>query len=348
MKTTHLPKRIIVPHVHPRSMRQRYKTTILETLRQAIASLVSIIIIMPNTDPGIINEMILLVSINLLNRARRILKIDNMQRIWFGATNDNYWECKKALSNMYVVGIKVYSATIYAHRQILKLMRLCARAGKPVAFHCDHPMIIAKEGYSKKAEVEYVRMVLQLARLVPKVKLYFCHISCRESAKLILAAQEEGILAVIELCVNYLWFDADGTNWNPDLDPKFYDCLNRLRSKEDREFLLSLLLTNNRLIVVSSDHAPHTREEKLKGANGIPSIMEVIPVMITLAIRHNISDWRLAELLSWNVGNFLNIPTSSDLIEYEVEERVHDLQYGPNIVNPWNGSIMWFVVKEAA
>jgi dihydroorotase len=345
-RTIKLPKKIIVPHVHSRSMRQRYKTTILETLRLAIASFVSVIVIMPNTNPGIINEAILLVSISLLNRARRILGIGDMQRIWFGTTNNNFWECKKALQNFYVVGLKVYSNIIFSTRQILKLMRLCARAGKPIAFHCDHPMIIAKEGYSKKAEVEYVRLVLYLAHMVPGVKIYFCHISCRESAELILAAQKEGIQAVIEICVNYLWFDSEGTNWNPGLDPKFYDCLNRLRTKKDREFIISLLLTGNPLIVVSSDHAPHTKEEKLAGANGIPSIMEVVPVMITLAIKHNIPEWRLAQLLSWNVSNFLNIPSSIDMIEYEIEERKHDLQYGPNIVNPWNGSVMWFPVKK--
>lgn len=345
-RTISLPRKIIVPHVHTRSMRQRYKTTILETLRLAVASLVSIIVIMPNTNPGITNDIILLVSISLLNRARRILKIRDIQRIWFGVTNDNFWECKKALRNFYVVGIKIYSEIVHSARQILKFMKLCAKAGKPIAFHCDHPLIIAKEGYSKKAEVEYVRLVLQLARMVPGVKIYFCHISCRESAELILAAQKEGIQAVIEICVNYLWFDSEGTNWNPNLDPKFYNCLNRLRTREDREFLISLLLTDNPLIVVSSDHAPHTKEEKLTGANGIPSIIEVVPVMITLAIRHGINKWRLAQLLSWNISNFLNIPSSTDMVEYEIEEREHDLQYGQNIVNPWNGSMMWFAVRE--
>ena len=110
---------------------------------------------------------------------------------------------------------------------ILRLMKAVRKENKVLARHCDDPLTIKRLGGHKiEAEVAEVKKTINLAKQVPGVKIIICHVSCRQSAELILAAQQEGMQIAIELCPQYLWFDSDRTNWNPNLDPVFYHCFN--------------------------------------------------------------------------------------------------------------------------
>jgi len=240
-------------------MEQSYKTTPYQTLLEAMGAHISTSIFMPNTKPAITTLEILRRYINLIRYAKSVLGIQCPQFIYFGITDTNLAECEAALQYHEVIGLKDYplsadgktvtTGTIGVCRRETRLagLRLTKKYGKVYARHCDNPEIIAIEGNSINAEVADVEDMISLESEVPGAKIVICHVSCRQNAELILRAQLRGPWIVIELCPQYLWFDADGTNWNPSLDPVFYKCFNNLRSGEDREFLVSLLLTNNQI-----------------------------------------------------------------------------------------------------
>lgn len=360
-KIFRLPKVIINMHSHGRGLKQRHKTTIKQVLREAQTGLINILGFMPNTNPAITNLTVLRAYLNLIKSAKKALKIIYPQYVWFGVTDDNLAECKKALKLEAVIGLKIYpkasggntvttgSIGVVFDKTIKSSMELAQELNKPVAVHGDDPIIIAKsKGNPIEAEVEYDRKILKIARQVPGVKIMFCHVSCRQSAELILDAQQERMQVAMELCPHYLFFDSDGTNWNPELDPVFYHCYNNLRGSEHREYLVSLLATNNPLIIIGSDDAQHTQEEKLRnGPGGLPGNQEMVPAIVTLAVQLGLSEKRVAQLLSFNASDFFKIPVPRELVSYKWEKRVNNLLYNNGkVVNPWNGSELFFLIMN--
>lgn len=355
----HLPRTIIDTHCHGRDLEQSHKTTIRQTLLEAINSHISISVLMPNPLPPITSIGVLKRLISAIKDARRNLGIKKRQYIYFGITDDNLEECDHALEFQEVVGLKDYplgedgktvtTGTIGVSRRETRLagLSLVKKYDKVYARHNDNPEIIAREGHTINAETTDVEDTISLESEVPGAKIVACHVSCRESAELILKAQHKGSQIAIELCPHYLWFDANGTNWNPELDPVFYKCFNNLRTGEHREFLISLLLSNNPLILIGSDNAPHTTEEKIhKKLGGLPSNQEMVAVICTLAKKYGISDQRVAELISWNAGKFLGIEFSHKFHPCSLEERIDALTYNHGIVtNPWNGSKLLFPTR---
>jgi dihydroorotase-like cyclic amidohydrolase len=360
-ETFFLPSTIIDSHVHGRDMNQCHKTTVAQVLREAKGSLIGTSIFMPNTDPPIISLDVLERYLEIIESARRDLGLPGKQYVYFGVSDDNLPDCHQALQHPDVIGLKVYpksksgasvtTGTIGVAEDVVLLntLNLSERHNKAVAFHCDDPEIIALEGNTIWAESAYVEKILMMARDFPEARIVICHVSSIESAKLILEAQRKGVWVAMELCPHYLWFDSDGTNWNPELDPVFYHCYNNLRSKENREFLVSLLAEDNPYIFIGSDNAPHTEEEKIgKKMGGLPSNQEMVPVILTLAKRFGISNQRVIGLLLLNASHFLKIPDAGKMIEYRLERRVDSLKYNDGkVVNPWNGSELLFPVPVA-
>lgn len=356
--TVRLPENIVDSHCHGRDLNQKYKTTIRQVLLEAQRSNIATTVFMPNTDEPLINISALNKYLVLISKACMEFGVKNQQYVYFGLTDDNIEECAKAVKDPLVIGIKVYPSGSVTTGSIgtskistlMQAMTLARNADKVIAFHCDDPAVIAREGNTINAEVSYIDSVIKLARMVPGVKVVICHVSCQKSAELIINAQKEGLQIAMELVAHYLWFDASGTHWNPALNPVLYHCYNNLRSYDDRLFLIKQLATDNPLILIGSDSACHTEKEKLeKKLGGIPSNQEMVPVMITLARdkHNNISESRMADLISFNAARFLNIPVSSKMISYEIEERTDNLQYNNGIVlNPWNGSKLWFPVLK--
>jgi dihydroorotase-like cyclic amidohydrolase len=352
--TVYLPSVIVDTHCHGRDMDQAHKTTIAQTLREARRGLITTSFFMPNTDPPITDLETLGRYIGIIDSAKQKLGIRQEQYVYFGATDDNLTECREALENPVVIGVKVYPKSrlgktvttgtigVAGDLTTLELLKFSARSGKPIAFHCDDPEIIAEEGNTIRAEAAYVKKILTMAQGFLGIKIVICHVSCVESAELILKAQKAGINVALELCPHYLWFDSDGTNWNPALDPVFYHCYNNLRPKKHREYLVGLLKTDNPLIFIGSDNAPHTREEKLeKRFGGLPSNQEMVPAILTLAKRQRISNHRTIELLLLNASRFFGIPVSGTLKEYKLVKKVCQSIYGVygggKVENPWRG-----------
>lgn len=356
--TIRLPKMVIDPHCHARDLKQSRKTTVFQTLLEAHNSLISISVMMPNTDPAMINEEICAAYSDIIFEAQNKLGLPE-QYGWFGLTDDSLAEFEKALQLDWIVGGKVYplgkngkavttgAIGVANDETLLEAMRLARESDKTTAYHCDDPDIIAREGHTINAEATYVKKILRLAEEVPGARIIICHVSCVESALLILDAQKRGMDVALELGPHYLWFDADGTHWKPGLDSVFYKCFNHFRSRRHRLFLTSLLTRKDAFVIIGSDNAPHTPEEKLvRKLGGLPTNQHLVPVICTLAKEIGLSDERIGELLSWNASRFLNIPAPHELVEYELEERIDNLTYNNGkIVNPWNGSKLLFPIR---
>lgn len=363
-KFMYLPRFFIDSHVHGRDMEQSYKTTILQTMREALSAGIRISIFMPNTDPAIIEIGVLNYVLELIEVAKKELGIPEKQYVYFGATDRNLDQCELALQREEVVGLKIYpisengegvtTGTIGVAKieTLSKAMKLARKYKKVVAVHCACPKMFKENGYDSIAgEVFYLEIVAGLAKEIRGAKLLICHVSNSFSARYIIMARRRlGINIAMEFMPHYLWFDSEGTNWNPCLKPEFYHCYNSLRESRHREYLVSLLKADYPFIICASDTAGHTKAEKLAGFGGIPSSQELPAVIITLAKKHGISDRRVSDLLAFNQANFLGIPVNRELVRWRLKKRIDEIKYNNGrIINPWNGTELLFSerVKEA-
>ncbi len=74
-----LPAVIFDLHVHGRDMLQSHKTTILQVMKEALASLVSVMAFMPNTKPELSTIRALLTYRKIITKAKRQLKVKHRQ-----------------------------------------------------------------------------------------------------------------------------------------------------------------------------------------------------------------------------------------------------------------------------
>ncbi len=147
-------------------------------------------------------------------------------------------------------------------------------AAGAAAFHLARPAA---------AEVRAVQLALRLARQ-EGTRLHVFHVSTAGATDLIAAARAAGQAVSAGTCPHYLWFTHADTarlgtllKVNPSI-----------KTAADRERLLEGL-RDGTIDCLSSDHAPHTAEEKARdfalAPSGIPSLDLHMPLCLTLARR---------------------------------------------------------------
>ncbi|MFH1183159.1 MAG: dihydroorotase family protein [Candidatus Moraniibacteriota bacterium] len=364
IETFHLPEDILDSHVHLRGWKEHYKTTPFQVLWEGFQSLITVSVAMPNTWP-VIDSLQAAVEYlkNEINPAARVIGMKRPQLLYAGLTDNNFKEVIRSLKLPQVVGGKIIPSGevttgklgIAKDSSIRWHMNNIAEAGKVLAVHCADPLVFKKRGCDTiEGEVKYLEKILRLAYpLREYLGLVICHVSCKASAELILQAQREGYRNLfMGVTPHHLWFDNEGTNWNPNLDPVFYYCFNGLRGPEERKYLVGLLADEEiENIIIESDSACHTTEEKLRNKlGGFPSNQEMVPLMITLAKKHGISEKRVADLICFNPARLFKIDVSRKMFRYLIEKRVDRLQYNNGIVtNPWADSEqLYFPIKRAS
>ena len=137
-------------------------------------------------------------------------------------------------------------------------------------------------------------------------KYHVCHISTKESVELIRKAKAEGVDITCETAPHYLVMnDMDiEENGRFKMNPP-------IRSEEDRLALIEGIIDGT-IDMISTDHAPHSAEEKSKGLKG--SLMGVVGIETAFQILYTnlvkkgiISLERLVELMSLNARKRFNI-----------------------------------------
>ena len=148
---------------------------------------------------------------------------------------------------------------------------------------------------------------------------HVCHISTKESVRLIRDAKARGVDVTCETAPHYLIYtdanlEEDGCwKMNPPL-----------RSAEDREELIRGIIDGT-IDMIATDHAPHSAEEKAKGleksAFGIVGLECAFALMYTHFVKTGIITIdRLVELMSTNARERFGIDTGDDFTVFDVSE----------------------------
>ena len=216
-----------------------------------------------------------------------------------GATNDNLEELKR-VSKTDVAGIKIFMGSSTGNMLVdaQKTLEGIFQLDHQLITHCedeatikanleaakaqygeDIPMSMHPKIRSEKACLLSSTTAVEMANKYNS-RLHVFHISTGVETKLFSnkkSLAEKRITA--EVCVHHLWFDDSQyekkgslIKWNP-----------AVKTAEDRELLWKALL-DDRIDVIATDHAPHTKEEKantyLNAPSGGPLVQHALPAMM--------------------------------------------------------------------
>jgi len=343
-RTIGCPGLLILPgaidsHVHFREPGMEHKEDWGTGSKAAAAGGICTVIDMPNTKPPT-------TTVKLLEEKRKIAEKDSIVNfaLYFGASSENAAEMKKAKG---IAGFKVYMGTttgdlrVESDADVLRAFKIAKAKKVPAAVHAQDEGLLRHynaliRGSGRNDALAYCdanpvsvairgleRAIAQAS--VAKNHLHACHVSSIEEVQLISEAKRAGVDATCEVCPHHMFMsrkDAGRLGNFMKMNPP-------VRSEKERLELLRALETGLIDIAVS-DHAPHTREEKMKGVweapSGIPGVETMLPLLLNEVARGNMSLARLVEVVCGKPAKIFGFEKKGKIAKgYDADFTVVDL-----------------------
>lgn len=213
-------------------------------------------------------------------------------------------------------GVGVQSA-----ERMLAAMRKAAAHKMAIVAHCEENTLINKgcvhEGsFAEKHGLNGIPSICESVQIARDVLLaeatdchyHVCHISTKESVRVVRDAKRAGINVTAEVTPHHLLLSQDDI---PGLDTN-YKMNPPLRDAADRAALIEGLLDGT-IDFIATDHAPHTAEEKSEGMVlapfGIVGLETAFPLLYTHFVMKNIiSLEQLIEFLTIKPAEAFGLP----------------------------------------
>lgn len=320
-------------HVHLRDPGLTYKETLETGGAAAARGGVTTICAMPNTRPVTdTREMIE----ELYERAERECPVHVIQlgAITVGQQGKELADIRgMAEAGCHAVsedGKSVMNASLYR-----RAMREAKEAGISIFAHCEDITMVeggvmnadakAKElglkGITNSVEDVIVARDILLAKETG-VRLHLCHCSTKDSVEMIRLAKEEGLPVTGEVCPHHFTLCTDDIK----KDDGNYKMNPPLRSREDVE-ALKAGLASDIMDVISTDHAPHSAEEKngsmAKAAFGIVGLETSAALTYTELVEPGLlTMMQMAEKMSYNPAEILGLTEKGSVSEGKIADLV--------------------------
>jgi len=313
---------LIDMHVHLRDPGLTYKESVETGARAAARGGITTVVAMPNTKPVtddrdrvgyVMHKAEMLAPIHVLQTGtvtkgmagKEITDIAEMVKAGAPAITED--------------GKSVMDSGVYRDA-----MKAAKKAGIPVLAHCEDINLVqggvvnadanmealGLKGISNAVEDIIVARDIMLAEETG-VHLHLCHCSTKGSVEMVRQAKEAGISVSAEVCPHHFTLSTDDIK-KPDANFKMNP---PLRTKEDVEALKAGLKADI-MEVISTDHAPHSAEEKRKPMEtapfGIVGLETSVPLTITELVDTGIlTPMQMAEKMSYNPAKILGLDRGS-------------------------------------
>ncbi len=309
-------------HVHLRDPGLTHKETVETGARAAAKGGVTTVVAMPNTKPVtddanrvayVHNKAEMLAPIHVLQtgsitkgmEGKEVTDIEAMVKAGAPAITED--------------GKSVMDSAVYR-----QAMKEAARLNIPVLAHCEDINLVqggvvnadanmealGLKGISNAVEDIIVARDILLAKETG-VHLHLCHCSTAASVEMVKKAREDGVSISAEVCPHHFTLSTDDiktADTNYKMNPP-------LRSKADVEALIEGL-KNDIMDVISTDHAPHSEEEKRqsmeKAPFGIVGLETSVALTITELVDKGIlTPMQMAEKMSHRPAQILGLDRGS-------------------------------------
>ncbi|WP_269318085.1 dihydroorotase [Exiguobacterium sp. KJ 601] len=321
-------------HVHLREPGGEAKETIRTGTMAAAAGGFTTICSMPNTRPVPDNRETMDVLLQKIEQDAvvRVLPYAAITKRQLGEEQVDM----ESLADAFAFtddGVGVQSAAM-----MRQAMREAKRLNKAVVAHCEDNTLKAGSVHEGKfSEAHGIQGIPSLAESIHIARdvliaeetgchYHVCHVSSRQSVRVIRDAKRAGIHVTAEVTPHHLVLSEDDI---PGLDANFK--MNPpLRSEDDRQALLEGLFDGT-IDMIATDHAPHTVEEKAQGIErapfGITGFETAFPLLYTTFVKtgvmeeHQLLDWmtkRPSDVFGLSRGE-LKVGVDADLILIDTE-----------------------------
>lgn len=306
-------------HVHFRDPGLTYKEDIETGSKAAAKGGFTTVCCMPNTKPVVDNVETVKYIIKKGEKTglTNVLPVGAVTKNMAGVEITDVEELKKAgICAISEDGKSVMNSGVYR-----KAMKNAAKANVPVLAHCedinlveggvinlgDKSSELGVKGISNAVEDVIAMRDIMLAKETGAT-LHLCHCSTKDSVEMVKRAKEEGIKVTAEVCPHHFSMCSDditSNDGNFKMNPP-------LRAREDMEALIKGL-QDDIMDVISTDHAPHSAEEKAKDLEHAPFGIVGLEISVALTVTNLVkkgylTPMQMAAKMSYNPAKVLGIP----------------------------------------
>ncbi len=309
-------------HVHLRDPGQEAKETVVTGSRAAARGGFTTILAMPNTKPVVDNADV----VNYVHQKAKNLGLVHVLQVG-AVTKGQKGEELADIEGMADVGIPAVSEdgkSVMNAKLLRDAMQVTKKRGIPMLSHCEDKNlvdggVVNADENAKKAGLRGITNSVEDAIIARDIMiahdtgsaLHLCHCSTKSSVTMVKMAKEEGIRVTAEVCPHHFTLTSDDMipgDTNYKMNPP-------LRTKEDVE-ALRLGLKENIMDVISTDHAPHTADEKnnnmTRAPFGIVGLETAAALTYTeLVLKEYLTPMQMAEKMSYNPAQILGLEAGS-------------------------------------
>ena len=263
-------------HVHLRTPGQEYKEDMVTGTKAAAKGGFTTVVAMPNTKP-VIDSIEIVDEINSIIERDAVVNVLQVGAITKGMDGKELSD----IEGMIAHGVRALSEdgkSVMDSGLYRRAMKLAAKHNIPVLAHCEDINLVEGgvlnlDENSRRLGVKGISNAVEdiiAARdiLIAKetgARLHLCHCSTAYSVPMVKAARDEGIDVTAEVCPHHFTLTSDDIK----ADDANYKMNPPLRTAADRDALIKGL-GDGIMTVISTDHAPHSAEEKAKGIKDAP------------------------------------------------------------------------------
>ncbi|MBY7663924.1 dihydroorotase [Staphylococcus agnetis] len=294
-------------HVHLREPGGEHKETIETGTLAAARGGFTTICPMPNTKPvpDSVEHMQRLHHLIDENAYVRVLPYAAITERQAGKTHVDF----KALANEGTFAFTDDGVGVQEAAKMYEAMQQAQAVNKAIVAHCEDNSLIyggaMHEGERSKAlgipGIPSICEAVQIARDVllseaTGCHYHVCHVSTKESVRVIRDAKKAGIPVTAEVTPHHLLLSEDDVPG----DNAIYKMNPPLRSTEDRQALIDGLLDGT-IDIIATDHAPHAADEKdqpmTRAPFGIVGSETAFPLLYTHFVKTG--KWSLQQLVDY-------------------------------------------------
>lgn len=287
---------MIDDQVHFREPGLEHKGTIATESLAALAGGITSYMEMPNCNPLTVTHEAL--------RDKHTRAADHSQAnyaFYFGATNSNL-EAIKTVDQSLTCGVKIFMGASTGDMLVddqRTLEGIFASTPLLIATHCeDTPTILANERAAAEKWGENIplsehpnirsaeacfkssSLAVSLAKRFGS-KLHVLHLTTARELELFTTGDLADKRITVEACVHHLFFN-DSWYATKGTDIK---CNPAIKTAADQRALQAAVMSD-RIDVIATDHAPHTKEEKARtytrAPSGLPLVQHALPALLEL------------------------------------------------------------------
>ena len=309
---------LIDMHVHFRDPGQTHKEDIKTGSKAAAKGGFTTVCCMPNTNPVIDSEETVKYIIDKASEEKytNVLPVGAVTKGMKGEEITDIAALKEAgICAISEDGKSVMNEEVYS-----KAMKKAAELNVPVLAHCEEINLVkggvmnadsnaqklGLKGITNEVEDIIAQRDINLAEKLGTT-LHLCHCSTKDSVEMLKVAKDKGVKVSGEVCPHHFTLTTDDIPCN-DANFKMNP---PLRTAEDRDALIKGL-SEDILEVISTDHAPHSEEEKSKGFEGSPFGIVGLETSVGLTVTKLVKPGyitlkQMIEKMSYNPAKILGI-----------------------------------------